>query len=790
MARQLTYYEATSRKATRYKGSRGQFSNIIELHRNPVRTPETINEFLSKTKDQQTEIKDVGGLFFGELKSGIRKASYVLSRSGLSIDLDFVKDAQVLIDRAKTWPFSWLLTSTHKHTWQKPRLRLFIPFSEPLTDVDLYEPISRMFCKQYLEMDWLDPTTHELNRMMFKPSVSADGEYIFEYQDVPECMDYNEMLAFYNDPMDLAEWPLSPEEVATRKSDVKKLGDSRNRAGEAGKFNAAYFPIQKALELLLPEFYTPTDSPNRFTYTAGSSAGGLLIYDDMWAYSHHSTDPAHDGHDKSAYDLVLLHKFKGKKKAMRDFLLADPIYQEYLASEPPMFQVLDDEPVIKDGKLKVPPQLINGLEGGLINKRIAIEWALEHDPELKGFPRMNQFSEKLCTSKPLPWNRSNEEREWSDADEASLRSYMESRWNISSKEKIADALLKVATQHGYHPIREWFDSLPEWDGEDRISYFFIDFLNAENCNYTKTVTRKMFTALVKRVMEPGCKFDNVLVLIGPQGIGKSYILRALVGDKYFTDSFYTFNGKEAYEAIHGFLIVEISEMSAGKKADNEQIKMVLSAQSDSYRPAYGKYLRNFPRQNIFVGTSNEMEFLRDTTGNRRFWPVVCDHGAGKSPFKDMTKEYREQLFAQALDLYRKGEPLYLSKEEEAEAVELRKRHKSESLSEILIRSFIEQDVCDEYYKADPEVRASFKTDNPTNPRPRAFTCGREIIDIAFGGRNYPSMQQITSIMASLGWVKEPRREWHDPKYGRQRYYVPAESLEDVNDSFDDTDLPF
>src|SRR5690625_5125763 len=246
----------------------------------------------------------------------------------------------------------------------------------------------------------------------------------------------------------------------------------------------------------------------------------------------------------------------------------------------------------------------------------------------------------------------------------------------------------VMLRHQYHPVRDYLDEL-EWDGVERVGRLFIDYLGADDTEYVREVTRKMLVAAVARVFNPGVKFDHMLVLVGRQGIGKSYILN-LLGREWYSDTLDTVQGKEAYEQLHGVWVMEMGELTATKKADIEAIKHFITKQEDNYRVACGRHTRSFPRQCVFFGTTNDTEFLRDRTGNRRFWPVTV----GRNPIiKDMwaelTKSEIDQVWAEAVTAYQNKEALYLDTEMSLIAAEIQEEHVEESSKTGMIKEYLD-----------------------------------------------------------------------------------------------------
>lgn len=296
---------------------------------------------------------------------------------------------------------------------------------------------------------------------------------------------------------------------------------------------------------------------------------------------------------------------------------------------------------------------------------------LRNDPKLKGTIGLNQLYGRVAVKKDLPWK--NAGTLWCDTDDAYLQHYFQHNYGIRSKPCSDCAWVMVANENQFHPIQDYLNALV-WDGTPRIDTMLIDYLGADDTEYTRTVTRKMMTAGVKRVFEPGCKFDWILTLLGAQGIGKSTLFAKLAG-KWFSSTFRSFNSKEAYEALQGKWFVELAELSAMRKAEIETIKDFASSQSDHYRTPYNRYPADFPRQSILVGTTNNDLFLKDETGNRRFWPVTVDIAkATKDARTGLTQDDIDQLWAEAFQAWKAGETVYLSNELEAAAALVQMEH--------------------------------------------------------------------------------------------------------------------
>ena len=296
-----------------------------------------------------------------------------------------------------------------------------------------------------------------------------------------------------------------------------------------------------------------------------------------------------------------------------------------------------------------------------------------------------------------------------DRDDDNIEHYLENVYSIAAT-KLGKALSVIYERTKFHPIRDYLNSV-DWDGEKRVDHVFIDYMGAADTEYTRAVTRKTLCAAVARVFKPGVKFDYMLTFVGRQGLGKSSLIGKL-GKQWFSDSFSTVQGKEAYEQIQGVWLVEMAELSGLKKADVESTKHYISKREDRYRVAYGERVENFPRQCIFFGSTNKRDFLRDPTGNRRFWPV--DIGTPvKNLFTDLTDDEIDQIWAEAVHLYQKGETLFLSKELEDTAYKVQEEH-----SEIDERTGLIQKYLDTLLPVDWDTKSLYER--------RAFLQGDEL----------------------------------------------------------------
>ena len=220
-----------------------------------------------------------------------------------------------------------------------------------------------------------------------------------------------------------------------------------------------------------------------------------------------------------------------------------------------------------------------------------------------------------------------------------------------------------AAERAYHPVRRYLQGL-KWDGKCRLPTWLATYCGAEQCDYTAGVGTLFLRSMVARVMKPGCQSDYMLILEGPQGIQKSTVCRVLA-DAWYSDSLPTLGRDEVRVSQHlrGKWLIEIGEMSALSRADAEELKAFLTRPVEAYVPKYGRHDVHEPRQCVFIGTTNRTAYLRDDTGNRRFWPVLC----GSIDVAGLTRD-RDLLFAEAMQDYLGQQPWWPTPDFEAQHI--------------------------------------------------------------------------------------------------------------------------
>ncbi|CAK7035711.1 virulence-associated E family protein [Tissierella sp.] len=778
-----------SRMDKKWKNTDISWEDFCSRVKTTQRTTETVEEYRKMRKGGQDSIKDVGGFVGGHLKDGRRKKGNVLSRSMLTLDMDY-GTSTIWEEISTFFPYQCCIYSTHKHTPENPRLRLIIPLFRDVGEEE-YAAISRMVAKE-IGIDLFDDTTYEPERLMYWPSTSRNGIFVYEEKD-GALLDPDVFLNKYDDWRDTSTWPVSSRQSEVIDRSLKEQADPLSKEGVIGTFCRTY-SVSSAIDIFLKDIYELSAMTGRYDYIPADSSAGVILYDDKFAYSHHATDPA-SGRLLNAFDLVRIHKFGH---------LDDRATESTPPSKLPSFinmcefAIQDDEVKAQFTKERMEQATIDFTEDNWqtaleLDKQGKIKDTLDNivliirnDSELESIA-FNKHRDGIDARDGLPWEQM--KGGWNDSDNAALKVYLSNKYGIYSPTKTKDAILAVAAERSYHPIKEYLDHLPEWDGTDRVETLLIDYFNATDNSYTRAVTRKMMVAAVARIVHPGTKFDSVLILNGPQGIGKSTFFAKLAGD-WFSDSLTLTDMKDKAgpEKLQGYWILELGELAGMRKTDVEVVKSFISRSDDKYRASYGVNVESHPRQCIIVGSTNaESGFLRDITGNRRFWPVRIS-GDGKRKAWQMSVYDVEQIWAETLVLYAKGEKLYL----EGSDVELATNEQADAMEsderEGLVRTYLDTLLPDDWnalslYERKNYLNGSeFGGESRVGTVERTLVCNMEIWCECFG-RDASAMKPadsyaIAGIMKKInGWNKYQGNKngtSNFPIYGRQRCYEKNE----------------
>lgn len=668
-----------SRTSRKWKSEKMTWRDLAKRLETPTITNETVAEYAKMSKAAQGKQKDVGGFVGGYIpKNGRRVRGAVKERYLVTLDADspsedFLFDLDMCLGGKE-----YVLYSTHSYTKENPRYRIIVPVDRAMSP-DEFQAVSRRMADD-IGIEMFDSSTHQAERLMYWPSCPKDAEYVYQHGE-GDLVSVDAYLATYHDWRDTSFWPISKKESAVRLSDAHKQGNPLEKKGLLGAFCRCY-AITEAIAKFLPDVYTTTQVEGRYTYAAGSTVGGLVIYDnDTFAYSNHATDPV-GGKLVNAFDLVRLHKFgdldkdgslkiteQPSYKAMIEFANEDGAAAILLDKERMQdmdFDDIEEEDVDFLSKLKRTKQ---GIPESDVYNCLLI---LECDPELKGKVGLDEFAHRLTVLGDLPWRTKNSSLYWTDTDDACLRNYFATKFRIKGKGIIDDALQEVTQDNKFHPVRDYLQGI-KWDGECRVDELFIKYLGAEDTPYVRAATRKWLCGAVARVMHPGIKFDTAIVLYGSQGLGKSLILEKL-GKSWFNNSLVDIKTKDTMEQIQGSWVIELGELAPTFKNENEIVKAFISRASDRFRSPYGRRTEEYPRQCVFAGSTNNLMFLKDRTGNRRFWPITGDKDRKTANSWDITDEEIDQIWAEAFYYWLEGESLVLEGAVAEEAMRVQMSH--------------------------------------------------------------------------------------------------------------------
>lgn len=754
------------------------WSELVKKLTTETKTRFTHREYRALPKLEQLKVKDNGGFVGGTIRGGKRNPQNIENRQIIALDLD-IAYSSFWDDAVSLYPNAMVLHSTHSHTPELPRYRLIIPLSRTVKP-DEYEAIARFIAGSF-GIHYFDDTTFQVNRLMFWPATPTDIDFYYKVQDGP-WLNPDEILSQYDDWQDIFEWPRNPVTAANIKQDVDKQEDPETKPGIIGAFCRAY-SISAAIDTFLPDIYTKA-TDGRYTYTKGSTAGGVLVYNDKFSFSHHGTDPT-TSRLCNAFDLVRIHKFghydintKAKKdttkksfKKMEELILQDVNVKK---------QIISDNTDLPFTDLKWIEELDIDRSGKYVSSARNINTILLKDETIKDAFAYNRFDRKIYLQRSMIWRDISKLEPIKDLDLAGIRNYLDVVYNIVSSSKIDDAVQLEAERNAFHPVIDYLTGL-EWDGKNRVDSLFQDYFGAPNNIYIIEAARIFLTAAVARVFEPGIKYDLVVTIIGHQGTGKSTFFKKL-GKNWFSDTFTTFQGKEAFEQIQGVWVLELAELSGLKRSDIEAVKQFISKSEDMFRPAYGRVVETYPRQCVIVGTTNEDDFLQDPSGNRRFIPIDTNMAEAKlSVFKDLTEYEVDQIWAESYNLYSEGQALIMTPRADALAKIEQSKHTEQDERMGLILEYLDMLLPDNWDSMDIYDRRDYintSTMRTKGTKVREYVCIAEIWCECFS-RNKDDMNRyntkdINNILKRLpDWVRVKTTK-RFTNYGVQKYYKRKE----------------
>ena len=384
-------------------------------------------------------------------------------------------------------------------------------------------------------------------------------------------------------------------------------------------------------------------------------------------------------------------------------------------------------------------QLARTENGSLIAHMQNVELILGNDERWAGVISFSAFSSKIVKVRTPPYGGGT--GDWSDIDDIRVMKWLAQQYNLRVKaSSVIEAVSVVAHDNSFHPVRNYLNNL-EWDRLPRLDTWLNTVMGVTQSGYSAKVGKRWMISAVARVMRPGCKADSVMILEGGQGEGKSTAMSILGGD-WFMDTPFALGDKDGFQAIRGKWIIELGELDSFNKAESTKAKQFFSASTDTYRESYGRRTNDVPRQCVFVGTTNQDEYLKDATGNRRYWPVACT----KVDLEQL-REIRDQLWAEAMFCYEAGEIWWVNRDEAAMFSEAQDERFVVDEWEGPILTWLEESQIGETTTGSEVLASALKLD--------------------FGHWGKPEQMRVGAIMHRLGWrrvrlpalAKSGQRPW-------------------------------
>lgn len=632
-------------------------------------------------------VKEAGNYILGDLRPSTvthpgdpnpctnihRRKGDVVSRGVLTLDVDhptadFVDAAMLLL------PGAALIHTTFSSSPDSPRYRVLIPLDRALLP-DEYVTACRSVMRMLGE-EQFDPGSSQPERYMFRPA--AQHPEWFSWWEIPgDPTPAEVLLSDHEDDLSSKEAP------STRKRDPFTV------EGTVGSFNRAYADDWQQLIDAYELPYEP-DGVDRWHLVGARSVAGMGPIGPGLVFSHHATDPA-AGVACSAFDLVRLHRFgfldedakpgtpinkMPSTLAMLDLAVIDHrVMAELFTAD--FDEELND--IAEEHAWKT--QLRLRRNGDFVDCISNWDLVKKHDP-IFSLLYYNELSLSVETEGNLPWRPLGRGGPvFTSVDRAALAHHLERTYRVRPARFFVDELVNTTAQQRFvNPIREYLNSL-EWDGTPRLEECLP---GVKPTDYTRMVARKSMVAAVARQLDPGCKWDHSLVLFGPEGLGKSWWIDKI--SRGFSASLGRIGDKDTLLTMQRSWIMVSDEGHSLRKADADVQKEFLTRCEDVFRLPYERESIVHPRRCVIWGTTNDEVFLRRQEGNRRFLIVHCEE---RVDFTLLTDEYIDQLWAEAVHLYRGGETLFLGELESENAVRERERFTEEDALGGLLQEYLD-----------------------------------------------------------------------------------------------------
>lgn len=631
------------------------------------RMPVSMAEYGAMDNAGRSRHKDGPGFVGGAFRDGSRTPSASTGRDLLTFDLERKKGngslPQDIVEIVlREFQFEHLIYPTPSHTDASPRYRVVAPLSRTVSAYE-YDGITR-FLAAKIGFHNVDPVSYRVNQFMYFPVVPSDAEYTTFRNEAP-WLDVDAFIASCPGWDIPQSWPGKSDTADYFAKSAKHAYES---PGIIGAFNEAVGSIRDAIDRYLSDVYEPHGG--NYSFIGGSTVGGLKVYDDKeLAYSFHQSDPANTGHCINAFDLIRVHVIGNMDTEASGGISDMDAMQAWADVHVPEYKIVLAKRQSKEADRRAEAAAEKEAAGDpdawmsrlAMNSRGNVQATIDNFREIiRNDPDAPfRVSYDLFAQRQLRVNHDGTREYWRDACDAEIRAYCETHHGIHSVSKYDDAVRKETEKASFDPLKDYLNGLV-WDGVSRIDTMLTDFMGAQDDRYAREISRSWMLGAVERGLVPSpfpfrvAKYDYMLILKGPQGIGKSTFFKLLARNaEWFTDSLQKIEAdKDTRMTLLGKWIIEIGELAGMSKSEAKAVKAFLSAEKDDFRPPYGRQIISQPRRCVFAGSSNDMEILRDATGSRRF--MVLDVEGYKSAKAPLTPETVDQLWAEAVWLHKSG----------------------------------------------------------------------------------------------------------------------------------------
>lgn len=769
---------APNRDSRHWTRSTVTWGEILEWMQSPAKTKACGNYVLGVFGVTTVRHKEPGGSISDPCTNMHRTKVAVEYRSALTLDVDYPKPNFLEVVKRELGCAA-LIHTTYSSTPEEPRYRLIIPLSRDVSPDEYHTAAAAIM--QLLGEKQFDEGSVQPERYMFRPSEQKKGFFSFLELGGPAA-DVEELLA--NFKQDLSDIP-APKAGRSKR-------DPFGIEGTVGAFNRAY----ERMEDLIAEYDLPYEDAgtDRWQLVGATAAAGMSLVAPGLVFSHHANDPAY-GQTCSAFDLARLHMFgmldeNTNAKTPVNRLPSTLAMQEMATQDMRvMMEVLGDD---FSTELEATDEAISQSDWRLgfsvdsktgVPRDIIHNWDLiaNNDPALQGL-YYNELSLAIESDRDLPWREVTEDRRTFDAgDRSSLAMHIERAYALRpARAYLDDIVSDKARNRRVNPVRDYLDGLV-WDGKPRVETCLP---GVRATPFTRLAARKSITAAVARMYEPGVKWDHMLVFYGLEGLGKSYWVEKM--SRGYSAPLGKIGDKDTLLIMQRSWIITADEGHSLRKADFDAQKEFLTRTADVFRAPYEREVAVHKRHGVIWGSTNDDVFLRRQEGNRRFLIVKTED---KVDFEALTPEYVDQVWAEALTLYRAGEQLWLTDEEGALAATHREAFTEEDALSGIIQEYVDTKVPDDWEHLSPMDRQMWLMNSGDGMTPLGTNnidqvCSVQIWTEAMG-RRYGDHKRVdlleinTALKQIPGWTQIPGRH-RVPGYGPQSVFQRESTLDGMD----------